>query len=78
MANTGAIKLGMVGIGRAGGGMHRRELESRQEMFQIVAACDILKERRDQMAEEYGCKVYENIQDLIADPDVERGSNFVV
>ena len=23
------------------------------------------------MAEQYGCKVYENIADLIADPDVE-------
>ncbi|MFC1716593.1 Gfo/Idh/MocA family protein [Candidatus Poribacteria bacterium] len=71
MANTGPIKLGMVGIGRAGGGMHCRELESRKEMFQIVAACDIMEERRDQMAERYGCKVYEDIADLIADPDVE-------
>jgi len=71
MANKGPIKLGMVGIGRAGGGMHRSELESRKEMFQIVAACDIIEERRDQMAEQYGCKVYEDIADLIADPDVE-------
>ena len=71
MANSGPIKLGMVGIGRAGGGMHRRELESRKEMFKIVAACDIITERRDQMAEQYGCKVYENIADLVVDPDVE-------
>jgi predicted dehydrogenase len=71
MANTGAIKLGMVGIGRAGGGMHCGELESRKEKFQIVAACDIIEERRDQMAERYGCRAYEKIEDLIADPDVE-------
>lgn len=71
MAKTGAIKLGLVGIGRAGGGMHRGEVGSRQEKFQIVAACDILKERRNQVAEQYGCKVYEKVEDLIADPDVE-------
>ena len=71
MANTGPIKLGMAGIGRAGGGMHCGELESRKEMFEIVAACDTIEERRDKMAERYGCKVYENIADLIADPDVE-------
>ena len=71
MANEGLIKLGMVGIGRAGGGMHCRELDSRKAMFQIVAACDLIEERRDQMAEQYGCRTYEDIADLIADPDVE-------
>ena len=71
MAGKRAIKLGMAGIGRAGGGMHCGELESRKKMFKVVAACDILKERRDQMSERYGCEVYDKIEDLIADPNVE-------
>ena len=29
------IKLGMVGLGRAGNGMHLPELEGKDEMFQI-------------------------------------------
>lgn len=71
MANTGPIKVGLVGIGRAGGGMHCGELESRQDMFKIVAACDVIEERREQTAERFGGKAYEKIEDLIADPDVE-------
>ena len=65
------IRLGLVGAGRAGWGMHCKELESRKDKFVFVAACDLLEERREKMAKQYGCKVYEKIEDLIADPEVE-------
>ena len=68
---TQPIKLGIVGLGRAGWGMHCEELESRQEQFRIAAACDIIPERRERMVARYGCKTYANIADLITDPDVE-------
>ena len=68
---TRAIKIGIAGLGRAGWGMHCRELQGRESMFQIVAACDVIPERRDRMAERYGCRVYARIEDLIADPEVE-------
>ena len=71
MAKTGPIKIGIAGLGRAGWGMHCKELESRQDKFQIVAACDIIQERREKIAERFGCKTYEKIDDLIADTDVE-------
>ncbi len=65
------IKIGIVGLGRAGWGMHCKELQGREDKFQIVAACDIIPERRERVVARYGCRVYERIEDLIADPDVE-------
>jgi len=71
---TKPIKLGIAGLGRAGAGMHFPELESRKELFQIVAVCDVIADRRNKAAEKYGCKAYENVEDLVADPDVEMVS----
>ncbi|MDD5602457.1 MAG: Gfo/Idh/MocA family oxidoreductase [Eubacteriales bacterium] len=65
------VKIGIAGIGRAGWAMHCKELENMKDKFNIVAACDLIPERRQKMAERYGCKVYDNIRDLIADPEVE-------
>jgi scyllo-inositol 2-dehydrogenase (NADP+) len=71
MTSTKPVCIGLLGIGRAGWGMHCEELASRQDTFRFVAACDLLPERRTLMAERYGCRTYGNIADLLADPDVE-------
>lgn len=65
------IKLGIVGLGRAGRGMHLAELKGKEDMFEIVAACDIEEDRREQIKEEFGCKVYYKIEDMVNDPDIE-------
>lgn len=65
------VKIGIVGLGRAGWGMHCRELDSHQSQFQITAVCDPIASRRQSAAEKYGCHTYENIEQLIIDPDVE-------
>lgn len=68
---TEPIRIGIVGIGRAGWGMHCPELEKHRDQFQIVAACDVIPGRCAQMAEKYGCATYESAAELIADPQVE-------
>jgi predicted dehydrogenase len=65
------IRIGIIGLGRAGYAMHSRELASRRDKFTFVAACDIIEERATAFAEEFGAKPYTRIEDLIADPDVE-------
>ncbi|MBN1875126.1 MAG: Gfo/Idh/MocA family oxidoreductase [Anaerolineae bacterium] len=65
------IKIGIVGLGRAGWGMHCKELTGREDKFQIVAACDVLPERRERVAEQFGCQTYARVEDLVADPAVE-------
>jgi hypothetical protein len=65
------IKLGMVGLGRAGFNMHLKEMAGKEDMFSVVAACDVEADRRETMAEKFGCKTYYKIEDIVSDPDVE-------
>jgi predicted dehydrogenase len=71
MAKTEPIRLGIVGLGRAGWGMHCPELAGKEHLFRIVAGCDPLRVRRDALAERTGCAVYADAADLVADPAVE-------
>jgi len=71
MAASGPIRVGIVGIGRAGWGMHCPELAGKEDLFKIVAACDTTRDRREKMAAKYGCKTYAKVEDLVKDPDVE-------
>ena len=65
------IKIGVVGLGRIGMSVHRECLKARPDKFTVVAACDLIPERCERYKEEFGCRTYDNIDDLIADPEVE-------
>lgn len=66
------VRIGLIGLGRAGWGMHLAELADKTDKFVFVAACDLIEERRKAMEERFpGCRSYEKIEDLLADPNVE-------
>jgi predicted dehydrogenase len=66
------IRIGIVGLGRAGLETHCAELDSYPHLFKIIAVCDPVKERRDQVMTRYpDCRAYRRIEDILADPDVE-------
>ena len=65
------IRVGLIGLGRAGYGMHRIELGRRPDKFQFVAVCDEIEERTKAFADEFGSRTYTSVEDLIADPEVE-------
>jgi len=70
--SDGPIRLGLVGIGRAGGGMHLSELADKKDKFQYVAACDLIEDRVALVCDRYdGCRGYSRIEDLLADENVE-------
>jgi predicted dehydrogenase len=72
MAKTRPIRVGIVGLGRAGFGMHCRELEGKEDRFRIVAGCDVHKPWLNRMAKAYpDCTLYTRIEDLLADPQVD-------
>ena len=47
MASRKPIQIRLVGIGRAGWSMHRKELAGREKTFQIAGAYDPVKARRE-------------------------------
>ncbi len=66
------VRIGLVGLGRAGWGMHLEELKGKEDKCVIVAACDIIPERLERMKERFPeVHTYDRIEDLIRDPDVE-------
>lgn len=65
------INVGIVGIGRAGWGMHCRELNNYQDLFEITAACDVLPDRVEKMKEKYNCAGYADYDSFLEDPEVE-------
>ena len=65
------IRLGMIGVGRAGYSMHLSELKGKEDMYQIVAVCDREADRRDKMHEQFGCRTYSNVEDIVMDPDID-------
>ena len=70
--NRPPVRVGIVGLGRAGLEMHVPELLQYPELFKIVAVCDTIKERRDAVLQYYpSCRTYRRYEDLLLDPDVE-------
>lgn len=66
------IRVGVVGLGRAGYGMQCQELAARPEEFTIVAGCDIASVQRKRFAEKFPeARVYSDAAKLLADPDVD-------
>ena len=65
------IKVGILGLGRAGWGMHGPELDRRKDKFEIVACCDTDPKRLKRFADKYHCSAYSDARDLAADPQVE-------
>ena len=65
------IKIGVLGAGRAGWGIGSAELRDLPDKYEIVAACDIIPERCKMMAESFGCRTYDNIDDMLKDEEME-------
>jgi len=59
-----ALKVGVVGmrgIGNKHAGCHKED-----ELADLVAVCDVIKERADQAAEKHGAKAYYSLKDMLA------------
>lgn len=66
------IKVGIVGLGRAGRFMHIPELEQNRELFEIAAVCDRDPERLENLPEfAANAAKYADFESILADPAVE-------
>jgi predicted dehydrogenase len=58
------LKIGIVGLGNIGN-THARVYQDLKDMAQIVAVCDILKERADKAAAAYGARAFYSVQEML-------------
>jgi len=65
-----ALRVGICGIGRAGFGMVRRDLQRLPEI-RVVAGFDLLEERTRQLAEICSSRVYTSYAQMLKDDEVE-------
>jgi predicted dehydrogenase len=59
-----SLKVAIVGMGNIGN-THARVYQQLADV-QIVAVCDIIRERSDRAAEAYGCQGFYSVQDMLA------------
>lgn len=68
---TSPVKVGVVGLGRSGWGIHCAYL-AQADQFQLVAVADPLKERREEAVETHGVRrAYETPDELFQDDEIE-------
>jgi len=71
MANK--IKVGIIGCGGIANGKHLPALSHQSHRLEIVAFCDIIKERAEKAAKEYGtpdAKVYTDYKEMLQDESI--------
>lgn len=64
------IKAGVVGLGRAGWGIHIRQMRERDD-FKVVAVADPNEERRQQAKDELGADTFEDLTAMLKGSDAE-------
>lgn len=73
MAMSKVYRVGVIGCGGIANGKHLPAL-SRQDKVEVVAFCDIIKERAEAAAEQYGsaeAAVYADYQELLKDASID-------
>ncbi len=68
------LKLGIIGCGGIANQKHFPALQKNSDLNEIIAFCDVVKERAEKAAKEFGApgaKVYTDYHELLANPDVE-------
>lgn len=70
----GKVRVGIIGCGGIANQKHMPAMKNNSDLCEIVATCDIILERAEKAAAQFGasgCKVYEDYRDLLANPEVE-------
>ena len=64
-----ALKVGIVGLG--GIGNNHANCHKNDELSDLVAVCDVVKEKADAAAEQFGVKAYYTLQDMLANEEID-------
>ncbi len=66
------IRVGIAGLGRAALHTHVPVFKALPDLYQVVAVCDLLKERRDIVEKDYpSVRTYRLLDDMVDDPEID-------
>lgn len=65
------IRVAILGQGRSGRDIHGAYLKNVPEQFRIVAVADLLEDRRQRAAAEYGCEVTADYREILKRTDID-------
>jgi scyllo-inositol 2-dehydrogenase (NADP+) len=66
------IRVGIIGLGRAGWGMHCKEIDRFKDFFTITGCFDVLPERMAKMSERYpSCRSHASAEEFYAAADID-------
>ena len=66
------VRVAIVGLGRSMFTSHYPVFKAHPALFKVVAACDLIKERRDIVAKDYpDCKMFRQFADMLDERDID-------
>ena len=66
------VRVGIVGLGRAALFRHLPSLRALPGLFQVVAVCDLMRERRDIVERDIpDVRTYRRVEDMLDDPEID-------
>lgn len=65
MAESGKLRVAILGFGRSGSTMHAGAIEANAAAFDLAAVCDIDPERQKQARERFGCAIYSDYRRML-------------
>ena len=66
------MRIALIGLGRAVFTDHYPIFKERPDLYQVVAACDLVKERRDIIAKDFpACRMFRRIDDLLEEREID-------
>ncbi|MFC3767483.1 Gfo/Idh/MocA family protein [Paenibacillus sp. GCM10012303] len=65
------LKIGIIGQGRSGRGIHGKLLLRLAERYKIAAIADGIEERRTRAEQEYGCRAYATYEEMITNEELD-------
>lgn len=66
------VRVALIGLGRAMFEEHYPVYKAHPAMFKVVAACDLIKERRDIVARDFpNCRMFRRYTDLLDERDID-------
>ena len=71
---NGKVQIGIIGCGGIANQKHLPSLKTQKDRVDLVAFCDLIVERAEKAAKEYGtpdAKVYTDYNELLADPEID-------